>query len=129
MLQGAAGATPGRPSNSVRMLAAYFDASAGYRTDGDGGASASAALQGLRLESHIVLNSDEVEQKLASISQARIALSRAAFSLPGLEPADMTPSAHVCVHTHVPAQRIADTSTLISTSTPQVPHGLHALIC
>ena len=68
MPQGAAGATPGRPTNSVRMLAAYFDASAGYNIGGDG-SSANVALQGLRLESHIVLNSDEVEQKLASVGQ------------------------------------------------------------
>lgn len=65
---GTPGATPGRPSTSVRMLAAYFDASADYHS-GVGGSTASAALQGLRLESHILLNSSEVEEKLASISQ------------------------------------------------------------
>ena len=68
MPAGSPEASPGRPSTSVRMLAAFFDASAGYHS-GPGGSTASAALQGLRLESHIVLNSTEVEQKLASISQ------------------------------------------------------------
>jgi hypothetical protein len=67
MPAGSPEASPGRPSTSVRMLAAFFDASAGYH-NGPGGSTASAALQGLRLESHIVLNSTEVEQKLASIS-------------------------------------------------------------
>lgn len=56
------------------MLAAYFDASAGYHS-GPKGSTASTALQGLRLESHIVLNSTEVEEKLASISQVCTLLS------------------------------------------------------
>lgn len=68
MPAGAAGASPDRPSTSVRMLAAFFDASSGYHS-GPAGSTASAALRGLRLESHIVLNSTEVEQKLGSISQ------------------------------------------------------------
>ena len=71
MPTGAPGASAGRPANSVRMLAAYFDAAAGYSA-GAAGAEGHAELQGLRLESHINLNSDEVEKRLASMSpQAR----------------------------------------------------------
>lgn len=70
MPAGAPGASAGRPSNSVRMLAAYFDAAAGYAT-GAAGTQGHAALQGLRLESHIILNSDEVEKRLATITQVR----------------------------------------------------------
>ena len=40
----AAPRTAGKPATSVRMLAAYFDASAGYSTGADG-SSGSATLQ------------------------------------------------------------------------------------
>ena len=59
-----AGATPGRGDRSVRMLAAYLDAGGSYRIEGER-TDAKLDLRSLRLESHVNLNNEMVEQKLA----------------------------------------------------------------
>ena len=58
------GATPGRGDRSVRMLAAYLDAGGSYRVEGDR-TDAQLDLRSLRLESHVNLNNEMIEQKLA----------------------------------------------------------------
>ena len=60
----AAGASPGRGNRSVRMLAAYLDAAGSYRVEGEQ-TDAKAELRSLRLESHVNLNNEFIEQKLA----------------------------------------------------------------
>ena len=50
------------------MLAARFDLAARHSTGG-AGAKSHAALRGLRVESHVVLNNVATEQRLASASQ------------------------------------------------------------
>ncbi len=60
----AAGASPGRGNRSVRMLAAYLDAGGSYRTEGEQ-SDAKVELRSLRLESHVNLNNEFIEQKLA----------------------------------------------------------------
>ena len=59
-----AGATPGRGNRSVRMLAAYLDAGGSYRVEGEQ-TDAKVELRSLRLESHVNLNNEAIEQKLA----------------------------------------------------------------
>lgn len=79
----APGASAGRAPNSVRMLAAHFDAAAGLST-GSGGTTSHAALQGLRVESQVILNNEGAEHRLASISQVLVGPC-AAQSLPAVK--------------------------------------------
>ena len=68
----AAGATTGRGSRSVRMVAAYLDAGGSYRVEGER-TDAKVELRSLRLESHVNLNNEVIEQKLAG--QVRLLLA------------------------------------------------------
>lgn len=55
--------TTERPVGAVRILAAYLDAVGGYRTEGSSTA-AHCELQSLRVESHVVLNSNGLQKSL-----------------------------------------------------------------
>ena len=54
------------------MLAAYMDAGGSYRVEGDQ-SDAKFELRSLRVESHVNLNNEAIEQKLAG--QARLFLT------------------------------------------------------
>ena len=76
-----AGATPGRGNRSVRMLAAYLDAGGSYRVEGES-SDAKLELRSLRLESHVNLNNEFIEQKLAGQVWLLVALPHTAVLHP-----------------------------------------------